>query len=42
MFGDSEYQHYGASREQIVMCLAAGVAVSLLVGTFLGMISDIT
>ncbi|KMZ61817.1 Major facilitator protein [Zostera marina] len=42
VFGDSEYQHYGASREQIVMCLAAGVAVSLLVGTFLGMISDIT
>ncbi|CAA7399621.1 unnamed protein product [Spirodela intermedia] len=41
VFGEDEYQHYGASREQMVLCLCAGIAATLSIGSFLGVLSDI-
>lgn len=41
VFGEYEYAHYGISREQMAMCLAAGSAAGLFVGPLLGILSDV-
>ncbi|MQM10222.1 hypothetical protein Taro_043112 [Colocasia esculenta] len=41
VFGEDEYQRYGTSRVQMVLCLCAGAAASLFIGSFLGVLSDV-
>ncbi|KAJ8631583.1 hypothetical protein MRB53_024906 [Persea americana] len=41
VFGEFEYGYYGLSREWMVVTLSVGYAASLLVGTFLGVLSDV-
>ncbi|KAF8377623.1 hypothetical protein HHK36_031005 [Tetracentron sinense] len=40
VFGEFESGYYGVSREQIVVSLSVGSAAALLIGTFLGILSD--
>ncbi|KAI3860239.1 hypothetical protein MKX03_022545 [Papaver bracteatum] len=41
VFGEFEYAYYGVSRDQMVVTLCIGSVAAILIGTFLGMISDI-
>ncbi|KAF8410176.1 hypothetical protein HHK36_002698 [Tetracentron sinense] len=41
VFGEFEYAYYGVSREQMVVSLCVGSAAALLIGTFLGILSDV-
>ncbi|XP_077233506.1 major facilitator superfamily protein isoform X2 [Tasmannia lanceolata] len=41
VLGEFEYGYYGFSREQMVVVLSVGCAAALLVGTFLGLLSDL-
>ncbi|CAA3001131.1 molybdate-anion transporter [Olea europaea subsp. europaea] len=41
VFGEYEWAYYGVSKEQMVMSLCVGYGVSLLIGSFLGMLSDL-
>ncbi|CAK9186284.1 unnamed protein product [Ilex paraguariensis] len=41
VFGESELAYYGVSKEQIVLSLCVGYAVSLFIGPFLGIVSDL-
>ncbi|XP_010271985.1 PREDICTED: molybdate-anion transporter-like isoform X2 [Nelumbo nucifera] len=41
VFGEFEYAYYGLSKEQMVVSLCIGSAASLLVGTSLGILSDV-
>lgn len=41
VLGEYEFEGYGVSRETMALCLAAGAAAALLVGSFLGVLSDI-
>ncbi|PKI41231.1 hypothetical protein CRG98_038343 [Punica granatum] len=41
VFGEFEWSNYGVSREQMVLILVVGFGASLLVGTSLGVLSDI-
>ncbi|EHA8587766.1 molybdate-anion transporter [Cocos nucifera] len=41
VFGEYEYTHYGISREQMAICLAAGAAAALFLGSFSGILSDV-
>lgn len=41
VFGESELTFYGVSREQMVLSLCVGCVAALLLGTFLGMFSDL-
>ncbi|KAG8642687.1 molybdate-anion transporter [Manihot esculenta] len=41
VFGELELANYGVNKEQMVTSLCVGYGASLLVGTFLGMISDL-
>ncbi|XP_065876634.1 uncharacterized protein [Euphorbia lathyris] len=40
VYGEFELAYYGFSKEQMVTSLAVGYGAALLVGTFLGMLSD--
>ncbi|CAN0917912.1 Molybdate-anion transporter [Linum grandiflorum] len=40
VFGEYELAFYGVSKEQMVTSLCVGYGASLIVGTFLGMVSD--
>lgn len=40
VFGEFEFSYFGVSREQMVLCLCVGFAASLIVGSFLGVLSD--
>jgi len=40
VFGEYELAFYGVSKEQMVTSLSVGYGASLIVGTFLGMVSD--
>ncbi|KAI3950028.1 hypothetical protein MKW92_013787 [Papaver armeniacum] len=41
VFGEFEYAYYGVSRDEMVVTLCIGSVAAILIGTFLGMISDI-
>lgn len=41
VYGEYEFAYHGMSREQMVLVTTAGVAVSLVLGTFVGFLSDI-
>jgi hypothetical protein len=41
VFGEFELAHYGVSREQMVLSICVGSAAALLVGSFLGVLSDL-
>ncbi|KAF2295505.1 hypothetical protein GH714_033080 [Hevea brasiliensis] len=41
VFGEFELAHYGVSKEEMATSLCVGYGAALLVGTFLGMISDL-
>ncbi|KAL0913864.1 hypothetical protein M5K25_017356 [Dendrobium thyrsiflorum] len=41
VYGEYEFAYHGMSRDQMVLVASAGVAVSLVFGTFLGFLSDI-
>ncbi|PIN00573.1 putative sugar transporter [Handroanthus impetiginosus] len=41
VFGEYELAYYGLSREQMLTTLCVGYAASLLIGSFLGMLSDL-
>ncbi|CAI9763356.1 unnamed protein product [Fraxinus pennsylvanica] len=41
VFGEYEWAYYGVSKEQMVMSLCVGYGVSLFIGSFLGMLSDL-
>ncbi|XP_020573931.1 molybdate-anion transporter isoform X2 [Phalaenopsis equestris] len=41
MYGEYEFAYHGMSGEQMVLITSAGVAVSLVFGTFVGFLSDI-
>lgn len=40
VFGEFEFSYFGVSREQMVLSLCVGFAASLVVGSFLGVLSD--
>ncbi|XP_078440585.1 major facilitator superfamily protein [Wolffia australiana] len=40
VFGEDEYQLFGFSRKQMVLCLCAGVSATVFFGSFLGVLSD--
>ena len=40
VYGESELASYGVKQEQIVVSLCVGHVAALVVGTFLGMLSD--
>lgn len=40
VFGEFELAYYGISREQMVDYICVGYAAALIVGTFLGPLSD--
>lgn len=40
VYGEYEFAYHGMSRDQMVLVASAGVAVSLIFGTFLGFLSD--
>lgn len=40
VFGEFELSYFGVSREQMVLSLSVGFAGSLIVGSFLGVLSD--
>ncbi|ONI02829.1 hypothetical protein PRUPE_6G224200 [Prunus persica] len=41
VFGEFELAYYGLSREQMMFSLCVGFAASLLIGSFLGVLSDV-
>ncbi|KAJ6797271.1 molybdate-anion transporter [Iris pallida] len=41
VFGEQEFAKYGFSREQMALCLAAGAAAALFLGTFSGILADV-
>lgn len=41
VFGEYELAYYGFSKDQMLTILSVGFAVSLSIGSFLGMLSDL-
>lgn len=41
VYGEAELVYYGITKEQIVSYLCVGYAAALLVGSFVGMLSDL-
>lgn len=41
LFGEYEWEYYGVGKQQMLLCLCVGCAVSLCIGTLLGVLSDL-